>query len=121
VTTVWRAVTKLLGWLVALVLVCIGLAYFKPQLDRQGRMESELASLRAEKSRLAEENHKLKSRLEWLKQDPEFLEVLARDRLDLARKGETVFRFAPDERRTPSEKEGSDSDGEVVQRIRSGQ
>ena len=86
VTTVWRAVTKLLAWLVAMTLVCISLAYFKPQLDRQTRIELELAALRAEKSRLSTENHRLKSRLEWLKQDPDFLEILSRDRLDLARK-----------------------------------
>jgi cell division protein FtsB len=93
VTTIWRAVTRLLAWLVVMTLFCIGLAFFKPQLDRQTRIESELTSLKAEKSRLSAENQELKSRLEWLKQDAGFLEVLARDRLDLARKGEVVIHF----------------------------
>ena len=113
VTTVWRAVTKLLAWLVAMTLVCISLAYFKPQLDRQTRIELELASLRAEKSRLSTENHRLKSRLEWLKQDPDFLEILSRDRLDLARKGETVIRFQPEEHQRP-QADHPDSAGAAV-------
>jgi cell division protein FtsB len=33
--------------------------------------------------------------LDWLKSDPAYLETWARDRLDLAREGETVFQFSP--------------------------
>ena len=35
----------------------------------------------------------LKSRLEWLKNEPAYLEIQARDRLDIARENETVFQF----------------------------
>jgi cell division protein FtsB len=31
----------------------------------------------------------------WLKTDPTYLETIARDRLDLMKEGETVFRLEP--------------------------
>lgn len=92
-TTVWRAVSRLLGWLVAIALVCLGLAYFKPQMARQAALEAELRGLR-EALRAEEEKHEaLRAQLDWIKNDPAYLEVQARDRLDMAREGETVVRF----------------------------
>jgi len=33
--------------------------------------------------------------ISWLKTDPNYLETVARDRLDLMKEGETIFRLEP--------------------------
>jgi cell division protein FtsB len=93
VTTIWKAVSRCLWWAISIVLVCIGLALFKPQMNRRAKLDAQIASLRAEKSVAKAAHDALKSRLEWLKNEPAFLEIQARDRLDLARENETIFQF----------------------------
>lgn len=98
-TTLWKAVSRFLAWAVTLVLVCVALALFKPQLNRQAKLDAEIDALKAERSaaRLAHES--LKNKLDWLKYDPAYLEVHVRDRLDYAREGEWVFQFTESKER----------------------
>jgi cell division protein FtsB len=77
-----------------MTLICIGLAFFKPQMDRQADLDRLLQKQKHEKETLQAENRRLESRVEWIKHDPAYLETQARDRLDLAREGETVVRFS---------------------------
>jgi cell division protein FtsB len=93
-TTIWRAISKFLAWLVAITLICISLAFFKPQIDRQAELDRLLQQQKDERAALQAENHRLESRVEWIKHDPAYLETQARDRLDMAREGETVVRFS---------------------------
>ena len=93
VTTIWKAVSRCLWWAISIVLVCIGLALFKPQMNRRAKLDLQIASLRAEKAALKSVHDTTKSKLEWLKNEPGFLEIQVRDRLDLARENETVFQF----------------------------
>jgi cell division protein FtsB len=94
-TTIWQAVSRCLLWAVTMVCVCICLALFKPQMNRRAKLDAELADWRQKKDEaratLAESERKLK----WLVTDPAYLEVHARDVLDLAKDGETVFHFPP--------------------------
>lgn len=59
-------------------------------------MESELVDVqRMEKVAIAKKDHK--ERVDRaLEQDPEYLKIIARDRLDLMEEGETIFRFPRD-------------------------
>lgn len=43
---------------------------------------------------LEEDNKRLTGEIRGIKEDPEYIETLARDRLNLIKKGETVYRFA---------------------------
>ncbi len=94
-TTIWQAVSRCLLWAVSIVCVCIGLALFKPQMNRRDKLDRDLAGLRAEKDRARAAWESARKKLDWLKSDPAYLEVYARDHLDLAREGETVFQFVP--------------------------
>jgi cell division protein FtsB len=93
VTTIWKAISRCLWWAISIVLVCIGLAVFKPQMHRRAKLDAQITALRAERSSAKATHEALKSRLEWLKNEPAYLEIQARDRLDIARENETVFRF----------------------------
>lgn len=92
-TTLWKAVSRCLAWAVTLVLVCVALALFKPQLNRQAKLDAEIETLKAERAAARAEYDALKNKLEWLKHDADYLEVYVRDRLDYAREGEWVFQF----------------------------
>jgi len=93
VTTIWQAVSRCLGWAVTIVFVCIGLALFKPQMNRRAKLDARIEALHAEKNQVRTTLGSLRSKLDWLKNEPGFLEIYARDRLDRAREGEEVFQF----------------------------
>lgn len=44
-------------------------------------------------ARLEEDNKKLTEEIDRIKEDPKYTEAMARDRLGLVKKGETVYRF----------------------------
>lgn len=94
-TTIWQAISRCLLWAVTIVCVCIGLALFRPQMNRRAKLDGEIARLRAEKDRARTALESTQKQLEWLKTDLAYLESFARDSLDLAREGETVFQFLP--------------------------
>ena len=61
------------------------------QRDQETRIETLKAELDREKQLLARQN-----REEYLlKHDPEYIGLIARDRLDLMKAGETIFRIEP--------------------------
>lgn len=94
-TTVWQAISRCLMWAVTIVCVCIGLALFRPQMSRRAKLDAQIASLRSQKESMREARDVAAKRLDWLKQDPAYLEAFARDFLDVARDGETVIHFPP--------------------------
>jgi cell division protein FtsB len=67
---------------------------FYPEWVRLHDMKRDLAK---EKTRLEELNKQSKDReqeVRLLQNDPEYLEMIARDRLDLMKEGETIFRLS---------------------------
>lgn len=91
--TVWQRLNSVLRVLLALALFLIIVSLFLPQWKK-------LAQSRAEVDRLQEEVGRQKILLtrqtrevNLLKTDPTYLETLARDRLDLMKEGETIFRI----------------------------
>jgi cell division protein FtsB len=93
VTTIWRAISRCLWWAVSIVLVCIGLTLFKPQIDRREKLDRRISELRAQRAAARAAHDSLRDKLGWVKTDPEFIEAIARDRLDLARENEMIFQF----------------------------
>jgi len=59
--------------------------------------QEELRQLRLENARLRQENGKIIQSIEKLKSDPEELERIARDELDLARPGDIVITLPPED------------------------
>ena len=82
-----------------MILFCLSIGFVVvatavPQRREVIRLEGRLQkALRQEEVIGAERNHR-QIELRALREDPEFLEVQARDRLDLCEEGERVFRFA---------------------------
>jgi cell division protein FtsB len=83
----------------AMIMFCMSIGFVVvatavPQRREVIRLEDRLQkALRQEELIQAEKNHR-QIELRALREDPAFLEVHARDRLDLCEEGERVFRFA---------------------------
>jgi cell division protein FtsB len=103
--SIWHHVNRLLWILLLLTTVAIIIGAFLPELEKQRTERAERARLH----RLIDEQRALHVRYEdqirWLKNDSEYLGIIARDKLDLMKEGETIYRFeAP---KTPAQDQSS--------------
>ncbi|MGH8046958.1 MAG: septum formation initiator family protein [Chthoniobacterales bacterium] len=101
-TDFWRAVNTFLMFMVGAAAVVATVLWFLPELRRIDEMRANLAGLEKE---LAGQQLLLaqQQRQEgWLNENPEYVEMIARDRLDLMKGGETVVRL--DEKSVTSDK-----------------
>jgi cell division protein FtsB len=92
-TDFWRAVNTCLTFLVGLGAIVAAVLWFLPELRKIDEMRATLASLQKE---LAAEQLTLaqQQRQEgWLNENPEYVENIARERLDMVKKDETVVRL----------------------------
>lgn len=93
-TPVWqRRIRSVLIW--GLVATCVGIAttYVAPVFkEHKARLAEEAkVAARLEEMRLLQAREEAK--LRWLRNDDAYLEIQARDRLDLQAPGETIIRF----------------------------
>lgn len=95
----WNALNRVL---VVLVLIgsCAGIIlWFYPEINRRNDMA---ANLEAQKAELAEHQLLRKQRereVYLLENDKEYIETVARDKLDMMKDGETIFRLDPSKAR----------------------
>lgn len=95
-TDFWKAVNQFLVFLIAISGVVAMGVMFVPELRRIDEMEKAYVALEGERE--AEELRLRQQQREenWLKTDPEYVELLARERLGMMKEGETVFRLDAD-------------------------
>ena len=94
----WRSVwlrVQSLGFLVFIGIVAAGIALvlFLPAWHRRHSMELELQRLDSEVIRLESLEKQQRQEAEALKTDSSYVERTARNKLNLARPNETIFRF----------------------------
>lgn len=90
---IWQRLSKVMMALIFLCVLAAALRLFIPEIERRNQLEKQaqhFEQLSAEKTaRVAQ----LQKEHDLLKNDKEYLETVARDRLDLSREGETIFRI----------------------------
>ncbi len=90
--SVWQQLNRVLRVLLAVAFLLVIVSLFVPQHKRLVQSRAELDSLEAQ---VTEQKNLLTRQTRegnLLKTDPTFLETKARDRLDLMKEGETIFR-----------------------------
>ena len=91
--TVWQRLNSVLRVLLGLVLALVIVSLFLPQSKKLAQSRAEIDRLQGEvteqKILLARQTREVN----LLKTDPTYLETMARDRLDLMKEGETIFRL----------------------------
>lgn len=90
---IWQRLSRIVFVLVVLAAVPCVLAIFWPQLEMKRQLAGEIETLEKERDRLASERDALDRRLEWIRTDREYLEMVARDRLNLHKEGEFILHF----------------------------
>ena len=93
--TVWQRLNSILRVLLALAVVLVIVSLFLPLQKKRTQSQTEIDNLQIQvneqKTLLARQTREVN----LLKTDPVYLETIARDRLDLMKEGETVFRLEP--------------------------
>jgi len=89
----WKAINRVLMFLVFLGIIAIVAFWFYPEVIRRDEM---VKALDAKKQTLLTEQLRQKQRerqVYLLENDPSYVETVARDKLDMMKEGETIFRF----------------------------
>ena len=93
--TVWQRLNSILRMLLAAAVVLVIVSLFLPLYKKRAQSQSEIDNLQSQvneqKTLLAHQTREVN----LLKIDPVYLETMARDKLDLMKEGETIFRLEP--------------------------
>ena len=93
--TIWQQLNQVLKGLIAIALLLVIVSLFLPQYKKLKQSRSELETLQAQVSEQKMLLARHTREVNLLKTDATYLETIARDRLDLMKEGETVFRLEP--------------------------
>ena len=95
---VWKFIQRIC--LIAIVALVVGivLRLYLPKIEEQKRLRAQTEALRQDIQREAEQLRQLKRKQEKLQEDPTFVEKIAREDLNYAKPGETIFRFVDEEK-----------------------
>ena len=94
--TPWVSVGRAAMVLAFLCLVGILAVKFVPQIREYRATDAEVRALEEQRAELQREKEQREAELVLLEKDPHYIEMKARDLLDLYRDGEVVFRFETD-------------------------
>ena len=83
--------------LVLLILGIIFLVYLTPKVLHVRKLESRSQKLETELERIKQENKALEYELRLLREDPVYLEKVARDKFHRAKEGEIVYKVIREE------------------------
>lgn len=90
---IWHSLNKLL-----LVLICLGaavpIAYsFLPEVSKRKELQQRIDTLKAELETQKMQLARYEREEMLLRRDPEYAGLIARDKLDLMKEGETIYRL----------------------------
>jgi cell division protein DivIC len=92
---IWATLLPIIqGAIIVGALSVVGL-FFLPVLHTEQKHKEELAKLQVEIANAQDQQRELQIETELMKNDPNYVEHIARDRLNMGRPGETILRFDP--------------------------
>ncbi|MBR3582905.1 MAG: septum formation initiator family protein [Kiritimatiellae bacterium] len=93
----WRNLYRVFLVAAAALVAVILVRFFMPKFQEERRLRARLEEARQDVRRTAEQLRELKLKQERLREDPRYVEKIAREDLGLAKPGETVFRFVEED------------------------
>ena len=91
--TVWQRLNSILRVLLVLALGLVIVSLFLPQSKKLTQSRAEIDRLQGQVTEQKILLARQMREVNLLKTDPTYLEIMARDRLDLMKEGETIFRL----------------------------
>jgi cell division protein FtsB len=92
---IWYFLNRLLFVLILLVLGAIAAYHFLPEVSKRRDQQARVEQLKLEVDQQRQLLIRNTRTEELLKHDPEYVGLIARDRLDLMKDGETIYRIDP--------------------------
>ena len=93
--TVWQRLNSVLRVLLTLAALLVIVSLFLPLYKKRGQSQAEIDGLQSQVNEQKILLARATREVNLLKTDATYLETIARDRLDLMKEGETVFRLEP--------------------------
>ncbi len=93
--TIWQQLNQVLKGLIMIALLLVIISLFLPQYKKLKQSRSEIEALQAQVMQQKMQLARHTREVNLLKTDSAYLEMIARDRLDLMKPGETIFRLEP--------------------------
>jgi cell division protein FtsB len=93
--TVWQRLNSVLRVLLVLAAVLVIVSLFLPPYKKLTQSRTEIENLESQRNDQKILLARQTREVNLLKTDPTYLETLSRDRLDLMKEGETIFRLEP--------------------------
>ena len=91
--TIWQRLNRILFALLFLAVWLGIISLFVPPYKKMQAARGEIDALEAQRNQQKMLLAHTTREVSWLKTDPTYLETIARDRLDLMKEGETIFRL----------------------------
>ena len=95
VGNIWAKLISVTQLLLVLCVVAAIALWFLPVIQKNKKLQQEKAENARKIAQATEQNKLLQQEVELLRADPVYVERLARDRLNLGKPGEVIFRFDP--------------------------
>ncbi len=92
---VWAKLAQVAQWLVLAAVFVALLACFLPVIHQVQNLQAAKAKLAAQVAAEQAANRQWNRQLDLLKTNPEYIERVARDKLNVGKTGEIIFRFDP--------------------------
>ncbi len=90
---IWATLVPVIqGAIVVGLLAVVGL-FFVPVINTENGYKNDLAKIQRETSAAEEQQAQLKLQMEHMKNDPAYVEHIARDKLNMGKPGEAIIRF----------------------------
>lgn len=92
---IWATLVQVTQMLLILAVFAAMVLCFLPVIQTSQKLQAEKQKIAREIAQAQETNRRLQLEVEQLKNNPVYIERIARDRLNLGRPGEIIFRFDP--------------------------
>lgn len=89
------AFNRVIAFFIVVGIIAAAVAYILPELRRQREAQAQVEALRRQVETRRIEVARQTRQVSWLQNNPEYLGIYARDKFDLMKEGETVFRLEP--------------------------
>ena len=101
---IWATLVPIIQVAIVIGLLAVVGLFFLPVIQTENGYKADLAKLQREMTAAEERQAELKLETEHMKNDPAYVEHIARDNLNMGKPGETIIRFDRYQSATPSSK-----------------
>lgn len=101
---IWATLVHITQGVTVIVLLSGLMLFFLPVIQKSNRLKAEKVNLQNKIAEAQEQQQQLQLETEHMKNDPAYVEHIARDRLNMGRPGETIIRFDSYQTTTPDAK-----------------